>query len=247
MPAKPPGLTSAYDHLQITGARPFNIKEDFSSTDTDLPNMLPTPEQFERSCRRIGINNASTVVVYDNRGIYFSPRVWWMFHTMGHQEVYVLDGGLPEWIELGFATEDRSNTGNYAPGNFTATLRPQNVKHYADIKAHQARQDQLIVDARSSGRFRGEAPEPRPGLPSGNIPNSINVPYTDMLDGGKLKTKEAIGMAFTEAGVDERPLIFSCGSGITACILLLASEGVLDNDKAVYDGSWTEWATRELL
>ncbi len=226
---------------RIPGARKFDIKNDFSDTSSDFPNTFPSKEQIESGCRALGINSDSHLVVYDSRGVFSSPRVWWMFNTMGHQKVSVLDGGLPEWKAQGFETE-KPVAASYASGNFTAKLNASVVKDYQFMCSNLEHQNHLVLDARSKGRFDGTAPEPREGLPSGSMPNSVSLPYTEVLSDGKFKSVEELKEVFSQVVTDDRPLTFSCGSGITACIILLASEMALEREKSVYDGSWTEWA-----
>jgi len=233
------------DHLQgniqIKNARSFNLKEKFSDTTTSLPNMLPNSTEFKRESRILGINNSSVIVIYDDLGIFFSPRVWWMFKAMGHQKVYVLNGGLKDWLKKGFITEPKIPK-SYSQGNFKACFNSNAVRSLDAIKRNIKRKDEILIDARSNNRFKGLAPEPR-DIPSGSIKDSINIPYETVLKNGKYKRQEDLVQIFKNHNIDNRPLIFSCGSEITACIILLASELVLTNQKSVYDGSWTEWAT----
>ena len=231
--------------IRIKGARYFDIKKVFSDTNSAYPNMLADALQFEKNCRILGINKSSQIIVYDNLGIYTSPRAWWMFKAMGHENVAVLDGGFPVWLKRNFETEKvRSKV--YKIGNFATDFDSKSVKDFEFIKDNISNQNALVIDARSAGRFNGTTPEPRAGLRGGNIPNSVNIPFKDLLDEeGKYKSKEDLQKVFNSIVSDDKPLIFSCGSGITACVVLLASEGILNNKKAVYDGSWTEWAQRE--
>ena len=234
--------TSKFQRLQIKNARFFDIKNSFSRKDTELPNMLQNPKEFEQACRKIGINKSSKIVVYDNLGIYTSPRVWWLFKTMGHNTVAVLNGGLPAWHQEGFRLEPiLKNT--YSLGDFEATFHPELVKDIEAIKTNITAKTALVIDARSEGRFNGTVPDPRPDLKSGHIPNSINLPYTEVLENGKFKSEKTLKSIFSELKIEDNPLTFTCGSGITACIIMLASELVSNNQKAVYDGSWTEWAS----
>ncbi len=182
--------------------------------------------------------------MYDNLGIYSSPRVWWMFKTMGHQNVYVLNGGLPDWIENKYPTEEKQPQ-QYELGSFKAQFNSEKVKNYNFIKNNLNNERQLVIDARSSGRFNGTAPEPREGLRSGSIPNSVNIPFGDVLENGKYKSKEELKTIFSKINPENKALIYSCGSGLTACIILLAGELLLPNKTSVYDGSWTEWAQIE--
>jgi thiosulfate/3-mercaptopyruvate sulfurtransferase len=232
------------NNLQIAGARYFDLKNNFSDTRSGLPNMLPNAAQFELEAQKLGINNNSIIVVYDNLGIYSSTRVWWMFKTMGHKNVFVLNGGFPGWIENGFPTEEKQ-TQQFEKGNFKVQFHSENVKDFDFIKTNLNNSNQIVIDARSSGRFNGTAQEPREGLRSGSIPNSFNIPYGDVLENGKFKSKEVLKAIFSKINPENKELIYSCGSGLTACIILLASELILPNKTSVYDGSWTEWSQIE--
>lgn len=227
---------------KIIHTRNFDLKNNFSDSASSFPNTFPSVDQFQQGCRALGINKSSTIVVYDSMGIYLSPRAWWMFKTMGHDKVYVLDGGLPDWVKKGFETADSYSDAS-SEGDFEAVLKSDDVKMIDFISSNISDQTHLVVDARSNDRFLSKVPEPREGLRSGNIPESINIPYTELLDEGKYKPKAELLSVFQKAEVNKRPIVFSCGSGITACIVLLAAEMVLDNETAVYDGSWTEYGT----
>jgi thiosulfate/3-mercaptopyruvate sulfurtransferase len=234
-------IESQNDALQIFGARHFDLKNIFSDQESDLPNMLPSQDVFELECRALGINESSKIVVYDNLGIYQSPRVWWMFKTMGFQLVGVLDGGLPEWIDQSNPTE-KIKKRTYALGDFKADLNKSFVKDFQYILTNTTESNSIVIDTRSAGRFNGTAPEPREGLRSGHIPNTLNIPFSDVLENGKYKSKEELLKVFNAQPLDNKPIIYSCGSGLTACIVLLASEMVLPNKTMLYDASWTEWA-----
>lgn len=236
------GIKQELENRIIPKSRYFDLKNDFCAPGGSFPNTFPSADQFEQGCRRLGINDSSIIIVYDNIGIYFSPRVWWMFKTMGHEKVFVLNGGLPDWIESGFETNDQYETSK-KEGNFKVNLDQNQVKHFDFIRFNINEQSNLVIDARSNDRFHSKVPEPRKGLRSGNIPFSINIPYSEVLDGSKFKSTEELSTLFKNAGVDNRPITFSCGSGITACILLLAAELALDNDTSIFDGSWTEYAS----
>lgn len=227
---------------QIKGARLFDIKNNFSDTSNPLPNTFPSVEQFSTESQKLGINKNSIIVVYDTVGIYSSPRAWWMYKTMGHSEVYVLDGGLPEWIKEGFPTENQQQT-TYPKGDFEAKLNPEAIKNKEQILENISNKEAILMDARSSDRFYAAIEEPRPGMRSGHIPNSINVPYTELQQDGKYKPTAELAKILN---INDQPLFFTCGSGITACIVLLACELISDNPKAIYDGSWTEWGSSEL-
>ena len=234
-------LASAHQEVMIPGSRHFDLKGKFSDPDSPFPNTLPSEAQFEYESRKLGINKTSRIIVYDNLGIYTSPRVWWMFRAMGHHEVAVLDGGLPEWILEGHSTVSRQFT-DCDPGDFEARLDGSNVKSYEDMVSNIAEKNYLVVDARSKGRFNGTEKEPRKGLKSGHMANSVNIPFEWVLEGGKFKSPGELKDLFDGKIDKERELTFSCGSGLTACIVLLACELVHDRRKSVYDGSWTEWA-----
>ncbi|UMB61089.1 sulfurtransferase [Lutibacter sp. A80] len=236
------GIKSKFEDLRITNARFFDIKNSFSDKNAPFPNTLPNAKQFEQECRNLGINKTSKIVVYDNLGVYTSPRVWWLFKTMGHNNIAVLNGGLPAWNNEGFELEPFKKD-TYSLGNFEAVLHLELVKDINEIKTNLSTKQAIVLDARSEGRFNGTAPDPRPNLKSGHIPYSINLPYSTVLKDGKFKSETALKSIFNNLKIDDNPLIFSCGSGITACIIMLASELVLKNKKAVYDGSWTEWAS----
>jgi thiosulfate/3-mercaptopyruvate sulfurtransferase len=226
---------------QIEGARTFDLKKKFSQQQSDFPNTFPSAEQFEKGCREIGINEDSEIVVYDDKGVFWSPRVWWMFKTMGHQSVAVLDGGLPEWIAQGNDTYSGSDS-SFMLGNFKAQFVPSQVKDFSFIQSNVDSKEALLIDARSAERFSGTAPEPREGLRSGHIPGSVNLPYTDVIPDGKFKSIAELNEVFRDYRAEEKPFVFTCGSGITACIILLACEMVMSHENSVYDGSWTEWA-----
>jgi thiosulfate/3-mercaptopyruvate sulfurtransferase len=228
--------------LQIEGARLFDIKNNFSDTSNPLPNTFPSEEKFTAEAQKLGISKKSTIVVYDNLGIYSSPRAWWMFKAMGHSNVFVLDGGLPEWIKEGFSTEKQKPT-TYPKGDFEAKFQPELIKNKEQILENISTKEAVLMDARSADRFYAANEEPRAELRSGHIPGSINVPFTELQQGGKFKPAEELKEILN---LNNKPLLFTCGSGITACIVLLACELISDNPKAVYDGSWTEWGSSDL-
>ncbi len=230
-------LENKFQDLQIKGARLFDIKNNFSDTNNPLPNTFPSAEKFTAECQKLGINQNSTIIVYDTLGIYSSPRAWWMFRAMGHSNIFVLDGGLPEWIKNGYSTEIRQEN-PCAKGNFEAKLRPNFIKNKEQILENIHTKEARLIDARSKERFYASNEEPRAGLRSGHIPGSTNLPFTELQKNGKYKSKEALSKILN---LNNQPLLFTCGSGITACIVLLACELISDNPKAIYDGSWTEW------
>lgn len=239
-------LAQSPQALQIPGSRWFDLKTTFKDPASSLPNTIPTAADFQQNCRALGINQDSTIVLYDANGVYSSPRAWWLFRVMGHEKVVVLNGGLPAWLAAEGATEPfRENA--VKKGDFTAELQIDQIRYTDAILENIEQQKAQVLDARSGGRFAGSEPEPRAGLSSGHIPGSQSLPFTKLLNNGQFKSDEALKQVFGQLELDERPLIFSCGSGITACISLLAAEQVLDHPKSVYDGSWTEWASTEGL
>jgi thiosulfate/3-mercaptopyruvate sulfurtransferase len=231
---------SALANVRIPGARFFDLRDVFSDQASDLPAMMPSEESFAAAARALGINQDSQVVVYDNRGIYSSARVWWMLRAMGHAHVAVLDGGLPEWNKLGLPTEP-INEVKYPKGDFDAHFKESCVATLSDVKTEINNHQMKVIDARSERRFNGTAPEPRQGLRSGSIPNSINLPFAHVLHDGKMRPKDELQSIFEQLGISDEQLIFSCGSGVTACIILLAAQLAGFDRCAVYDGSWAEW------
>ena len=220
----------------------FMDLDEVSDTDSDLPHMLPSPEEFARAAGALGVGDDTTVVVYDGSGANLSaPRAWWMFRVFGHERVAVLDGGMKLWRAEGRPLE----RGEVAPepATFTARLQPALVRDMEAVRATVQSGDAQVVDMRPAGRFAGRDPEPRPGLRSGHIPGSVNVPFTTLTrpDGTALPPDE-LRRHLAEAGVPlDRPIIASCGSGTSACSLLFNLERLGKHDWALYDGSWAEW------
>lgn len=235
------GKDDRLSKITIPEARPFDLKKIFLDKSGQFPNTFPDKEHFELECRKLGINEDSEIVVFDSFGIYSSPRVWWLFHVMGHNNIAILDGGLPGWIEMGFWTVPRSNK-KFEPGNFKSNYQVKLVVDFQEVEQNVKDQNFLIVDARSKGRFNGTSKEPRKHLKSGSIPNSVNIPYQEVLENNKFKSKEELREIFEKNCGEKDELIFSCGSGLTACIIMLASEIGFVKSKRIYDGSWTEWA-----
>ncbi|MFD2825885.1 sulfurtransferase [Leeuwenhoekiella polynyae] len=234
------GKTPASSTVTIPNARYFDLKHVFSEASSVFPNTLPAPAAFEEEVRKLGIDTDSILVVFDNLGVYSSPRVWWLFQSMGHQKIAVLDGGLPEWKAQGFEVEERRPS-PLKSGNFKVRFNPELLATYEAVLANTLNKTFTLVDGRSAGRFNGTAPEPRKQLQSGSIPNSVNIPYERVLTDGKFKSKEALQELFKPTD-DAENLVFSCGSGLTACIVMLAAVRAGRSSKRVYDGSWTEWA-----
>lgn len=240
------GLESDFENIKIKGARYFDLKNDFSDFGSIFPNTLPNPEQFQFNARKLGVNDSSKIILYDNLGVYNSPRVWWMFKIMGHKDVSVLNGGLPEWIKRKFSTQQEYDL-EYDEGNFKSDFKNNMISDLNFIKQNLENDEIIVIDARSSKRFNSLESEPRKNLRSGNIPNSINIPFEKVLNNGEFKESEDLELVFNNINETSKKLIFSCGSGVTACIVYLASELVLENEKSLYDGSWTEWGTLEKI
>lgn len=232
---------------QIKGARQVDIKKVFSDASSALPNTMLAPKDFEQAAQNLGIHKDSLIVVYDYLGIYSAPRVWWMFRAMGHENIAVLDGGLPAWQAAGFDCEPIVAK-SYPKGDFIADYQADFILNTEDVLGLLDQKDKKILDARSSGRFYGTTPEPRAELRSGHIPNSLSLPYSQLLINGQFKSTVELKQLFEDLNVKDEQLVFSCGSGITACVLALgATIAELPQHKAVYDGSWTAWGADESL
>ena len=224
----------------IPGAAFFDINA-VADLSSGLPHMLPSPEVFAEAVGRLGIGTGSTVVAYDGAGLFAAARVWWTFRVMGVNKVYVLDGGLPKWLAEGRPVE--TGASRRQPTSFAAQFDQTAVKSADQIAEALRAHSVQVLDARSGPRFRGEAPEPRPGLASGHIPGSLNLPFQEVLGAdGRLRGEEELRAAFEKAGVDlGRPVVTTCGSGVTAAVLALALESVGARAAGLYDGSWAEW------
>jgi len=227
----------------IPGAQRFDI-DAISDKSNPLPHMLPSPEQFAQQAGALGVGDGMTIVLYDGIGLYGAARVWWTFRVFGSDSVRVLDGGMPKWkaenrpLESGAAKPRAART-------FTSRFNRAMVASVDDVQKVLVDKTAQVVDARAADRFRGEAAEPRAGLRSGHMPGSFNVPFGEVLKDGRLTAHETIAAAFKNAGVDlDRPVVTSCGSGVTASILTFAIEALGKQPGRVYDGSWSEWGAR---
>lgn len=240
MPGSGRDPKAEYEAAHIPGARFFDIDE-ISDLRSELPHMVPPVDKFMSRMRALGVGDGHQIVVYDGTGLFSAARVWWLFKLMGHDDIAVLDGGLPKWQSEGREVEDLPPVIR----DRHMMVRRQNhlVKDVTQVSAAAKLRDHEILDARAPARFRGEVPEPRPGLRSGHIPGSKNVPFGTLLNPDQtMKSPEALRAAFESAGVDlSKPAITSCGSGVTAAILSLALTRLGKTDHALYDGSWTEW------
>lgn len=237
-------INKVFDSLQqqIPKARFFDIKNKFSDSAAPFPSTFPSLKQFQKEARALGINNNSAIIVYDDKGIYSSARVWWLFKAFGYRNVAVLNGGFPEWKKAEYLTESmKTYTGK--SGNFNATHKLELMTFFKDIKLASEFKSHTIIDARSVRRFNSLEAEPREGLRMGTIPNSVNLPFENLLANNQLLPLEIIETKFKNLVNKETPIIFSCGSGITACILALGAELSGYKNMSVYDGSWTEWGS----
>ncbi|WP_257018424.1 sulfurtransferase [Winogradskyella pacifica] len=230
------------DSIRIPNARFFDIKQKFSDVSAPFPSTLPSKEQFQTEAQLLGINNDSVIVVYDDKGIYSSARVWWLFKVFGFKNVAVLDGGLPQWQQDGFPIENYTDT-VYDLGDFVAEFHARLMTDFNGVNEFRNEKDTLVVDARSEDRFLCKVDEPKEGLRRGSIPNSKNLPYTVLFNGYKMKSKDVLQTIFDDLVEHETQIVFSCGSGITACILALGATLCNYNNLIVYDGSWTEYGS----
>jgi thiosulfate/3-mercaptopyruvate sulfurtransferase len=246
LPNEPQDGRKEFATARVPGARYFDIDE-VADPDSDLPHMVPTPARFAKLMAAMGVSNDSRVVFYDQKGLASAARGWWLMRLFGHEKAAVLDGGLPKWRREVRPTESGEPPAP-SPGRFVADFRADRLRGIGDVKriVRQGGGEALILDARSKGRFDGSAPELRPGLPSGHMPGAANLPYTELLNpDGTMLDAAALRARFDAAGVEaERPVVASCGSGVTACILALGLLRAGFPEAAVYDGSWTEWASR---
>jgi thiosulfate/3-mercaptopyruvate sulfurtransferase len=242
LPGAPGDVRAEFAARRIPGAVFFDI-DGVTDAESDLPHMLPTPSEFARVVASLGLSPSDELVVYDTSGMFSAPRVWWTFRAFGWTNVSVLDGGLEAWLAAGGVVETGAfalPTGTPAP----ALSTPQIVAARGDVSQSLAARDRQVLDARSGARFRGEAPEPRPGLRGGHMPGAVSVPYTAVLaeDGRTMLEPDALRLAFERAGASaDAPTIVSCGSGVTAAVLALALDRLGNKDVLLYDGSWAEW------
>jgi thiosulfate/3-mercaptopyruvate sulfurtransferase len=238
------GRDAAAEYLagHIPGAIRFDIDE-IADQSTNLPHMLPSSADFAVAAGKLGIGDQNTIVAYDGYGMFSSPRVWFTFRLFGADNVFVLEGGLPKWKAEGRALE--SGPVAHPPKIFAARRRGDVVATLTRVQQALAAHSAQIVDARSAERFRGEAPEPRPGVRAGHIPGSHNVPSNSIVKDGSLLRPDELRQAFVAGGLDlEKPIITSCGSGVSAAILWLALDAIGREPAALYDGSWSEWGAR---
>lgn len=243
MPAQQRDTRAEFAAAHIPGAVYFDL-DALSDQATSLPHMLPATARFEADLRALGLNRGDKVVVYDTAGMFSAPRVWWMLKLFGIAQVFVLDGGLPAWRRAGGPLE--AGVPAVAPGDVTLAPDFSRVADLGAVRDNLESRARDVVDARAAPRFTGEAADPRPNVAPGHIPGSFNLPFTQVLTAeGKLKPAAELRQAFAEAGIDiARPLLTSCGSGVTAAVLTLALAELGQEDVRLYDGSWSEWGAR---
>jgi thiosulfate/3-mercaptopyruvate sulfurtransferase len=230
-----------FEAQHIPGAVFFDIDAVKDPT-SELPHMLPPPHIFSSKVRKLGLGDGLRFVIYDQRGIFSAPRVWWTFRYFGHEEVAVLDGGLPKWLNEGRPVEE--GAARPEERHFTPRMNSLLLRDRAQMLANIEGKADQVLDARSSARFAGSAPEPREGLRAGHIPGSRNLPFNEIIDPQRqtLLDEAALRDRFAAAGIDpQRPVVTTCGSGVTAAVLALGLYRIGQRDAAVYDGSWSEW------
>lgn len=241
LPAQGRDADAEYLDGHIPGALRFDFDKKFADTSSPLPHMLASPEKFTEQAQALGLSSDSRIVIYDGAGIFAAPRAWWMFKAMGHDAVAVLDGGLPAWQAAGGRLESGAGRSVVA-GDFEARLDRSRVRAAQDVLDALRGDTATIIDARPERRFTGAEKEARPGLRSGHMPGARNLPLNSLLADGKYADPKTIESVLRSVGIERgRPAIASCGSGVTAAIVALAAEAVLDLPVPVYDGSWAEW------
>lgn len=232
-----------YNEQHIPGAMFFDIDE-ISDPESSLPHTMPSPEMFASRMRKMGIGDGMRIIVYDGAGLFSAARVWWMFRTFGKTDVAILDGGFPKWLAEGRIIEDMPPA-KRIERHFTARLQASNTRNKSEVLDAVSDGMPQIADARSPARFLAQEPEPRAGMRGGHMPGAINVHYRTLInEDGTLKSLEKLKDVFNDAGIDmTKPVITTCGSGVTAAILTLGLTMLGHNSHSLYDGSWAEWGS----
>ncbi len=242
LPNEGKNAAALYTGAKIPGAAFFDVDK-IADTESGLPHMLPAPARFAEQVAALGVSSSSHVVVYDQVGLFSAARAWWMFRVFGHDNVQVLDGGLPGWIAAGGAVTSTPVTP--APGDFTPSFRPEMVRSLENMRQNLTTGAEQILDARGAGRFHGTVPEPRAGMRSGHIPGAVSLPFTEILRDGALLPADELRAVFNAKGITpESRVVASCGSGVTAAVLALGLVVADLPEAAIYDGSWSEWGGR---
>lgn len=242
LPAQNRKARDEYDKAHIPGAVFFD-QDVIVDASSDLPHALPSPEIFSNAVGALGISDQDAIIIYDAIGMFTAPRVWWMFKIMGAQNVFVLNGGFDQWRSEGYPVTDQRLA--IQPSTFKCDFESSQIANIKDVKAALSDDHIQILDARSAGRFSGQEAEPRPGMRSGHMPGAINLPFQTLSHGGQLKSLAELTEIFDHHKVDlSKPIITSCGSGVTAAVLILALQSLGHKDNQIYDGSWSEWGAK---
>lgn len=242
LPSAKRDAVAEFGQGHIPGAVFFDIDR-IVDPDAELPHTLPAAADFARAVGALGISNDSQVVVYDTRGLFSAARAWWMFRVFGHEQVSILDGGLPAWVRAGQPLE--AGDVPVEPRAFKARFQPDHVWRLEDVQRNLGSGEAVMLDARPEGRFAGRDPEPRPGVRGGHVPGARNLPADRLVDPATGRMHDTDTLAELFSGTDDKPVVCSCGSGVTACALAFALHRLGRDDVAVYDGSWTEWGGRD--